>query len=105
MFARCLTLQLKPNAADQVASVLEKEIVPALRKQKGFRDTISLISADGSQGLALSFWDTREDAEAYNRTGYPDVLKAMSKVVEGTPEVKTFEVAHSTLPKITARGA
>ena len=33
----------------------------------------------------------------------PEVLKALSKVVEGTPEVLTFEVANSTSHRIAAR--
>ena len=47
----------------------------------------------------------KEAAEAYNRTGYAEVLKAMSDVVEGTPRVQTFEVAFSTLHKAAAKTA
>jgi hypothetical protein len=45
-------------------------------------------------------WDEKENAEAYNRGTYPEVLKALSKVLEGTPQVQTYEVFNSTFHKI-----
>ncbi len=53
----------------------------------------------------LSSEDLKEDAEAYLRGSYPEVLKALAKVVNGTPEVRNFEVANSTLQKTAARVA
>ena len=53
----------------------------------------------GTEGVAVSLWDKKEDAGAYLRGSYPEVLKALAKVVDGTPEVRNFEVAHSTLKK------
>lgn len=105
MFNRHITIQLKANSAVELTSIIEKEIIPLLRKQKGFRDEITLVAPERSQAIAQSFWDTKEDAEAYNRTGYPEVLKALSKVLDGTPKVQTFEVSNSTLHKIAAAQA
>jgi heme-degrading monooxygenase HmoA len=76
-----------------------------LRKQKGFRDEITLVAAERNEVVALSFWDRKEDAEAYNREKYPEILKILSKVVEGTPRVESFEVANSTSHKIAAKAA
>lgn len=60
-----------------------------LRKQKGFTDEITLVAAERNEVIAISFWDRREDAEAYNREKYPEILKTLSKVVEGTPRVES----------------
>ena len=103
MFARHVSFQLKPNSASEAIQTLEKEILPLLRQQKGFRDEITLIAPDGRQGIAISLWDQKENADAYSRGAYPAVLKAMANVVEGTPEVQTSEVANSTWHKIAAR--
>ena len=105
MFTRHVTTKLKPNSAAQLTSVIENEIIPLLRKQKGFRDEVTLVAPDRSETVSISFWDTKEDAEAYNRTGYPEVLKHLTNVVEGTPRVENFEVANSTFHKIAAKGA
>jgi len=105
MFTRHVTMKFKANSAPEFTRVIENEIIPLLRKQKGFRDEITLVAPERAEAIATSFWDSKEDAEAYNRTGYQEVLKTLSKVTEGTPKVETFEVANSTFHKIAAKGA
>ncbi len=105
MFTRHVTMKLKANSAAEFTSIIENEIIPLLRKQKGFRDEVTFIALERSEAVANSFWDTKEDAEAYNRAGYQEVLKTLSKAVEGTPEIETFEVANSTFHKIAAKAA
>jgi len=105
MFARHVSIKLQPNSAPEFNRIIEDEILPLLRKQKGFRDEITFVAPERSLAVGISLWDTSGDAEAYNRTGYPDVLKGLSKVVEGTPTVETFEVANSTLHKTAAKTA
>jgi heme-degrading monooxygenase HmoA len=105
MFTRHVTIKLKANSAAEFTRVIENEIIPLLRKQKGFRDEITFVVPERSEAVALSFWDTKEDAEAYNRTGYQEVLKTLSKVVEGDPKIETYEVANSTFHKIAAHVA
>src|SRR2546427_3923772 len=103
MFARSVTVRLKPNSVAEFNRTLEKEILPLLQKQKGFRDEISLIDTNGSEVLGISLWDHKEDAEAYNRTTYPEVQRLLVKVSEGTPQVQTYDVGTSTIHKVTAR--
>ena len=89
-------MKLKANSAAELTRIADKEIIPMLRKQKGFRDETTLIAPERSEAIANSFWDTKEDAEAYNRSSYAEVLKTLSSVLDGTPTVKTFEFANST---------
>jgi len=105
MFGRHVTMKLKAGAAGDLTRINQNEIIPLLRKQKGFRDESLFISPGRSEAIANSFWDTKEDAEAYNRAGYPEVLKALSNVVQGTPIVESFEFAESTLQKAAAKTA
>jgi hypothetical protein len=105
MFSRHVTMTVKPNSSIELTRTMEKEIVPLLSRQKGFRDEITFIAPERSEAVGISFWDTKEDAEAYNRTGYPEVLKALSNLVDGTPRVETFEVANSTFHKVAAKSA
>jgi len=98
-------MKLKANSVVELPRIIEKDVLPLLRKQKGFRDEISFVSSERSLAVGISLWDTKEDAEAYSRAEYPEVLKALSEVVEGTPTVETFEVANSTLHKIAAKAA
>jgi hypothetical protein len=105
MFARHVTMKLKANSVIELPRIIESDVLPVLRKQKGFRDEISFVSPERSLAVAISLWDTKEDAEAYNSAGYPEVLKTLSKVLEGTPTVETFELAYSTLHKVAAKTA
>ena len=100
MIARNVTMRLKANSVAEFTQTLEKEIIPLLRKQKGFQDEITFVATGGSEAVGISLWDEKENAEAYNRTTYPEVLKALEKVVDGTPRVQTYEVANSTFHKI-----
>ena len=102
MFGRQVTMKLKPNSAAELTRIAENEIIPILRRQKGFRDETTFIAPERSEAIASSFWDTKEDAEAYNRTGYQQVLKTLSNVIDGTPTVSTFEAANSTFHRSAA---
>jgi heme-degrading monooxygenase HmoA len=100
MIARHVSIHLKPNTGTDFTQAIENEILPLLKKQHGFRDEIVFVApGSGTEVVAISLWDKREDAEAYLRGSYPEVLKALAKVVDGTPEVRNFDVAHSTLQK------
>ncbi|MBI1893306.1 MAG: hypothetical protein HYS14_04255 [Candidatus Rokubacteria bacterium] len=103
MFARTVRMQLKPNSVPEFTLTVEREIIPLLRKQQGFKDEITFVPSDGKEAVGISLWDQKEQAEAYQRGAYPDVLKALAKVVEGTPQVQTSEVSNSTFHKIAAR--
>ena len=102
MYARIVNMRLKKNAQDEFSKTFENEIIPMLRKQNGFRDELSLLAPERSEVTGISFWNKKESADDYNRTTYPEVLKSLSKVIDGTPEVRTFEVSSSTFHKIVA---
>jgi heme-degrading monooxygenase HmoA len=105
MFARLVSMRLRPNYAGEFTRTIEKEVLPLLEKQQGFQDAITFVVPEGTQAIGISLWDNKEDAESYNLGTYPEVLKALAKVIKGTPKVKTFEVANSTFHKIAARAA
>ena len=74
-------MKLKANTAADFTRTIEREFIPLLRKQKGFRYEVTFVAPERSEALGISFWDAREHAAAYNRAGYPEVLKALSRVV------------------------
>ena len=105
MYTRNVSMKLKVNSAKEFTQTLENEVIPVLRKQKGFKDEITLIAPERNDAVGISFWDRKEDAEAYNRDQYQDILKTLSKVLDGTPKVESFEVANSTSHHIAAKAA
>ena len=100
MFARHVNVKLRPGTLPEFTKVMDSEILPWLRKQKGFLDAITLAARGGSEIVSISFWDQEENARVYNSTGYPEVLEILKKILAGTPQVKTFDVVSSTLQTV-----
>jgi len=105
MFARSISIRLKPNSVAEFTQLIEKETLPLLRKQKGFQDEMTFVAPGGTEAVGISLWDQKENADVYSRDVYPGVLTALGKVVEGTPQVRTYEVCNSTFHKIAAQAA
>ncbi|HVO98420.1 MAG TPA: hypothetical protein VMT15_10155 [Bryobacteraceae bacterium] len=102
MFARNVSFHLKPNSSVAFTKQIENETIPMLRKQAGFQGELTFLAPSGTDAVAISLWDKKENAEAYARSGHPEILKNLNKFVEGTPNVQTYEVANSTFQKIAA---
>ena len=100
MFARNVSVHLRSDMLTEYGHVFDTQVLPLLRKQKGFRDELTIASPDGVDVTAISLWDNKSDAEAYNTSAYPEVVKTLSKVIDGTPRVQTCEVVSSTFHKI-----
>jgi hypothetical protein len=100
MFVRKVAARLKPNSLTQFTNLMEREILPWLRTQEGFLDLIILAAADGREVATISFWDHKVSAEAYNSTGYPQVLNTLGQLFDGNPYLKTFDVLSSTLQRV-----
>jgi heme-degrading monooxygenase HmoA len=102
MYSRNVSFKLKAKSTAEFTRILEGEIIPLLRRQRGFEDEISFVSPERNEAVAISLWDKKDDAEAYNRKTYPEVLRALSRVIEGAPKVEIFEVGNSTSHQIAA---
>ena len=102
MFARNVSIHLKANMLSDYTRAFEQEILPLLRKQNGFKDEITFAGPGGVDVTAISLWENKNDAEAYNTNTYPQVLKTMARFIEGTPKVQTSDVITSTCHKVAA---
>ena len=99
MFARHVSLQLKPTMANEFPVAFEKEILPLLRARKGFLDELLLVTPEKKEAVAISLWETKEHAENYHREVYPQIEKIVNRYAEGIPVVKHFEPQYSTFHK------
>jgi hypothetical protein len=78
----------------------ENEILPLLRKQNGFKDEITLSNPGSQDAIAISLWENKANAEAYNTSAYPQVLRTLARMIDGTPKVQTFEAVTSTFHNV-----
>ena len=97
MYSRIVQLTLKPNASPEFARILEEKIVPTLRNEPGFQDELVFAVLGGPEVVAISIWDSSDDADNYARTAYPGVLKMIEHLIEPEPVVGSYQLALSTL--------
>ena len=81
---------------------IQTETIPMLRKHKGFQGELTLVATGGAEAVGISLWDEKENAEAYAKDGYADIMKNLNRFTEDPPQVQTYEVANSTLATIAA---
>ena len=102
MFVRIVELNAKSGKGKEVARAINDQVLTLLKNQPGFVDEVVLISPDNpDRGVGISFWQSREDAERYNRELFPRISEIMRPALEGAPLVRNFEVVTSTAHKIT----
>jgi len=95
MFVRVVEVKTKPGKAREVCATLHSKILSTLKAHKGFVDEIVLVSeAEGI--LALSFWNTKEDAERYSHEEYTKVSDLIQHLVHSKPRVHAYDLETST---------
>jgi len=100
MFARNVSIHLKSNMLSDYTRTFEKDVLPLLRKQNGFKDELTLSNPGSLDVIAISLWENKANAEAYNTNAYPEVLKTFARMIDGTPKVQTFEAVTSTFHQV-----
>jgi hypothetical protein len=95
MFTHRAKIQLKPNSFIELSQQIHDKIMPALRLQKGFCDGVTAIDTIWLTAIEDTRWETREDAENYERTGYLETLKTLSALMNDKPATSIFQVSDS----------
>jgi len=103
MFTRTVEVTSKSGKARELANIINDKALPILKKQKGFVDETVLVSdKEDNRVLSLSFWNSKEDAEKYQREQYPAIHEMLRHLLEAEPVVRTFNVDSSTTHRIAA---
>ena len=88
-YARNVHFTVRNGKVDEFNRLMNTEILPLLKNEKGFRQDLTLLGSN--TGMSISVWDDRACAETYNTKTYPEVLKKLNPVLEGTPRVDTYD--------------
>ena len=99
MFTHHVKIQLKLDTFIDLSRKIRNEIMPALRLQKGFCGGVTSIDTQWSTAIEETQWATREDAEAYQLNGYPEIKKILSEVFIAEPVTSIFEIRQTSLIK------
>jgi heme-degrading monooxygenase HmoA len=70
MYARVSTAQVQPGRLDELLSVSQDSVLPAAQQQQGFRGGLWLTDPDTNKAMIVTLWETKEEMEAGERSGY-----------------------------------
>ena len=100
MYIRMTFVRLKPDKKEAARKLYDNEVIPAHKGRQGLRFVHLLESMDNKdEGIAVTAWDTREDALAYEKVGdYQKLLSQFKDLIEGEPELKSYQITASSEP-------
>ena len=90
MYARKVSLCLKSDFVSQFLEKVEYEVIPLLRKQRGYLDQLIIVSETGNLVYVYTFWESGEAAERYDRTTLPMLSQLLAEVVVGELNTHPF---------------
>ena len=64
MFARVTTAQGPPDRLDEAARLIQEQVVPAARQQRGFKGAYWLADRQTGKVLAVALWESEEAMHA-----------------------------------------
>jgi heme-degrading monooxygenase HmoA len=95
MFVRMTFTKIDPASTEAARTLYNSEEVSGvLDRQKGHRFHYRLESADvPGEGVSVTAWDSREDAEAYEMSGaYEELVAMFTEFYTGSARLRSYEV-------------
>jgi heme-degrading monooxygenase HmoA len=93
MYARVTFATAKPGKIDEIAKVMRDSILPAAKKQKGFKGLLHMGNRDTGKGMAIVMWNTEADMTAGESSGfYREQVAKVAPLLAGTPTMEHYEV-------------
>ncbi len=107
MFARMTIMMVRQDRIDDAIKVYNQSVVPAAKKQKGYRGACLLTNIQEGKGISVTFWASRRDAEANeDNLYYQEQLAKFLEMFSGPPIKEGYDVAvHRLLERKAAAKA
>lgn len=94
MFARMTTVQVRPDAMDQAISIYRDSVIPAAKAQQGFISASMFTDQASGKGVAITIWQTMEDLQAGETSGfYQEQVAKFAPLFTAPPVRESFEVS------------
>jgi quinol monooxygenase YgiN len=100
MYIRMTFVQLKSDKKEAARKLYDKEVIPIHKGRQGLRFVHLLESMDNkNEGIAVTAWDTKEDALSYEKSGdYQKLIGKFNDLIDGEPELKSYQITVSSEP-------
>ncbi|MEO8249511.1 MAG: antibiotic biosynthesis monooxygenase [Burkholderiales bacterium] len=94
MKARVVTVKAQPGKMDEMTAIYKDSVVPAGKKQTGFKGAMLLTDADGSKGISITLWETEADMTAGETNGYyQEQIGKMKPLMSEPPVLEHCDVS------------
>lgn len=95
MYARLTRLQVRLERFEHSINIFKESVLPAIRKQLGFRGIFLFTNPKTGEGLTLSLWNNEEDAiESEKNHYYQEQLVKIMSYMTAPPVREGYEVEH-----------
>ena len=100
MYIRMTFVRFKSDKKEAARKLYNNEVIPTHKGRPGLRFVHLLESMDHmDEGIAVTAWDTKEDALAYEQAGdYQELLGKFEDLLEGEPQLKSYQISASSEP-------
>jgi len=94
MYARVTFATAEPSKVDQTIKVMKDSILPAAKKQKGFKGLTYLLNRQTGKCMSIVLWNTEDDMKAGEASGfYKEQLAKVIPLVSGPPTMEHYGVS------------
>lgn len=98
MHARLTTVATKPETVDELTQIYQRDILPVITSQQGFKGVYLFIDQSTGEGVSLTLWESEADGAAYDRSGtYKAQVDKLRQFFTAAPSLKTYETAAQAL--------
>jgi len=95
MFVRATTTYVREGMIDKLLEIYTKSIVPAAKKQKGYRGAHLLVDRENLKGISMTYWDSEADEKATGESQYGnDQLLKVLVLLSADPFKEGYEVEY-----------
>jgi heme-degrading monooxygenase HmoA len=94
MFARILDFEVKLEKKEEFVRVVKNEILPILQKQTGFLEILPFFPEKMREEkvITISLWNTKTDAERYEKEFYPKALDILKPFLTTPVKVNYYKL-------------
>jgi heme-degrading monooxygenase HmoA len=94
MHARIVIVQSQPDKLDEVIKIYRDSVVPAAKQQKGFLGARLFTDRATGKGISVTRWQTKEDLEAGETSGYyQEQIAKFAPYLTAAPVREVYEIS------------
>ena len=92
MYARSTTSPLQPGKTAEAFGIFSDSIIPAAKKQQGFKGSLWLTDTTTNKVITITLWETEANLKASETNGYyREQIAKFSPVLAGTTTREVYE--------------